>query len=313
MALIAICLALLFISPAYYRLKAKGYGPARFIVPTILVSGASLAFAYVALLPGLAVTLLVPVALLALTFLLPPKKGAPGMAYLHIELTCPECNQPVSFPRAMEGRAALCPKCGELIEVPAESETAAPPHVTETAGDGDFVMLRQFLDPMQAEIARQRLQDEGIEAFLPDTATGAAYPSLQWASGGVRLLVPAADAAMAEEALDRPVEETSLPKDFIPPPAPIEPPVRGSRLTYALMTGVVFYLIFPFILVRLWVWFIPVLLPGPVQRGVIEDSLSLVEAFQITSAIALAFLIVAFFLEGGRRSGQQESDQPEER
>jgi hypothetical protein len=296
MTLVAICLALLFVSPAYYRLKSKGYSPEWFIVPTILFSTAGYVISYYLIVPGLALALLSPAALLLLALALPRRVGAPGAAYLHIEFACPECSQAVTFDRTMEGRAALCPKCGELIDVPGEPAAALQPPAPTAADDGDFIVLRKFLDPMQAELALQRLADEGVEAFLPDRITGGTYPSLQWACGGVRLMVSAADRARAEEALGRPAEETRLPRNFVPPPAPPEPE-GDDHLVKILVFAMAFLMVFPFVLVHLWVLIVPLIFPAAIRHGVITGSISLLDAFQISAALSLISVIIAVLAE----------------
>jgi hypothetical protein len=303
----AICLSLFFISPAFYRLKSKGYSVARFIIPTVAVSLVGYEAGYAFHPGGLIVAFAAPAGLFVLAKFLPPKKGAPGEDYLRIVFACPECGQSVTFGRESEGRAELCPKCGELIAVPSNAGARAscgpirkPALEPGMAGD-DLVVLQKFLNPMQAEIARQRLETEGVPSFLPDRLTANAYPSLPWASGGVRLMVPAASLAQAQQVLNRPEEETRLPDDFIPPPAPPEPESDG-RLVKALLYSGVFLLVFPFLLVRLWVLFVPLLFPSAVQKGIISASLSRVQAFQISSVIALVFVVIAFFLESGRKT-----------
>lgn len=54
-----------------------------------------------------------------------------------------------------------------------------------------------YLDPLQAHIVRARLEAEGIAARLADAHLLQLHPLLAPAVGGVRVLVPAAQAAAA--------------------------------------------------------------------------------------------------------------------
>ena len=65
-----------------------------------------------------------------------------------------------------------------------------------------WVAADRFSDPISAELARARLEDAGIEARVFDAETGAlgAYAT---GIGGVRLMVRAADLALARETLAR--------------------------------------------------------------------------------------------------------------
>jgi hypothetical protein len=67
-------------------------------------------------------------------------------------------------------------------------------------GDG-LVTLRRYLQPVEAELDRARLESEGIAAFLQDSS----LMTLSTAdSPGVRLQVAASDEARAREVLDAP-------------------------------------------------------------------------------------------------------------
>jgi hypothetical protein len=69
----------------------------------------------------------------------------------------------------------------------------------------DIVVLRQYLNEMEARLAATILEANGVPAqVLADTA-GGAYPSMALVFP-VRLLVRAADATLAAAILDTPVE-----------------------------------------------------------------------------------------------------------
>ena len=69
----------------------------------------------------------------------------------------------------------------------------------------DIVVLRQYLNEMEARLAATILEANGVPAqVLADTA-GGAYPSMALVFP-VRLLVRAADATLAAAILDPPVD-----------------------------------------------------------------------------------------------------------
>jgi hypothetical protein len=152
-----IAIALLFLTPAYYHLKARGYRPAPFLWPAVLVSALFYAACillrnepYWILQEPLAMNaafLLPGVAVLALSWILPRRKGAPGLSYLRIEFTCPHCRRPVTFRREDEGRVELCPLCGEIVTVPVGASptqpSPRPPPVGEPA-EGPAEGARDF-------------------------------------------------------------------------------------------------------------------------------------------------------------------------
>jgi len=71
----------------------------------------------------------------------------------------------------------------------------------------EIVVLRKYVDELQARLAAAILEANGIPAqVLADTA-GGAYPSMALVFP-VRLLVRAEDAALAAEILDTPAEAT---------------------------------------------------------------------------------------------------------
>jgi len=83
------------------------------------------------------------------------------------------------------------------------------------ASEGPFVVAT-FTLPTQAEMARELLEQNGIDAALRDAGFLGVHPSLSNAVGGVKLVVPASDARRARELLSfaglasffpRPVED----------------------------------------------------------------------------------------------------------
>jgi hypothetical protein len=64
----------------------------------------------------------------------------------------------------------------------------------------EFVTVATFSDVPAAQLAKERLESEGIEAFVPDALGGGVMPFLAQ-SGGVRVQVKAEDAEKAKEIL----------------------------------------------------------------------------------------------------------------
>ncbi len=64
----------------------------------------------------------------------------------------------------------------------------------------ELVTVATFMDVPEAQLAKERLESEGIEAFVPDALGGGVMPFLAQSSG-VRVQVKAQDAARAREIL----------------------------------------------------------------------------------------------------------------
>jgi hypothetical protein len=65
----------------------------------------------------------------------------------------------------------------------------------------DLVTVVSLPDVPQAELARERLELEGIAAFVVDAQTAGVMPYLTNATGGVRVQVGALDLDRAREVL----------------------------------------------------------------------------------------------------------------
>jgi hypothetical protein len=64
----------------------------------------------------------------------------------------------------------------------------------------ELVTVATFSQVAEAELAKERLESEGITAFVPDALAGGVMPYLAQ-SGGVRVQVKAEDAERAKEVL----------------------------------------------------------------------------------------------------------------
>jgi Putative prokaryotic signal transducing protein len=65
----------------------------------------------------------------------------------------------------------------------------------------DLVTVAAFPDTAEAELAKERLELEGIEAFVIGAQTAGVMPFLTGPTGGVRLQVAPQDADRAREIL----------------------------------------------------------------------------------------------------------------
>jgi hypothetical protein len=65
----------------------------------------------------------------------------------------------------------------------------------------DLVTVAAFADVSQAELARERLELEGITAFVIDGQTAGIMPYLTSSTGGVRVQVRPTDMDRAREIL----------------------------------------------------------------------------------------------------------------
>ncbi len=117
MVWIAAALIVLFIQPAYRRLKAKGY-PAR-IAFKIIIFICTICLG-IGIVEPAAVYLAVffSLSFLLMSVIVRPREGAPGDAIFQITFACPACRESITFDFDREGFAELCPKCGEIVRVP---------------------------------------------------------------------------------------------------------------------------------------------------------------------------------------------------
>ena len=71
--------------------------------------------------------------------------------------------------------------------------------------DVEFVVVRTYLNGIEAEMAHSALEAAGITAIIQSDDCGGLRPSL-WMTG-IALLVPAEDVGRAAEVLDMPAAE----------------------------------------------------------------------------------------------------------
>jgi hypothetical protein len=67
----------------------------------------------------------------------------------------------------------------------------------------DIVCIATFTQSSEAEVALAFLEGEGIHAALDIPHAARLQPGIGWASGGIKLTVPATDAQRALELLAR--------------------------------------------------------------------------------------------------------------
>jgi hypothetical protein len=66
----------------------------------------------------------------------------------------------------------------------------------------DLVTIATFPDGPEADLARQRLEFEGIRAFVLDEQSDGVMPFMISSTGGIRLQVAPEDASRAREILE---------------------------------------------------------------------------------------------------------------
>jgi hypothetical protein len=183
----------------------------------------------------------------------PPPPGATSGARPRF---CPRCGQ--FSPGA--GDASSCLECGERLaeagfcpvcerDWPLSAGAACPKHDVELLENGpeispafpagevpDWVTVRGFHRPIEAEAARLRLEAEGIPTFLEGQRMGSSYP-YHVATGGIKLQVPRSLVQEARILLSQswgpPFEDEEWEDDWgdlpaAPEPAPTEEPDAPS-------------------------------------------------------------------------------------
>jgi hypothetical protein len=66
----------------------------------------------------------------------------------------------------------------------------------------ELITVASFTDVSEAELARERLELEGIRAFVVDAQTAGVMPFLTSSTGGVRVQVQPQDLERAREVLE---------------------------------------------------------------------------------------------------------------
>ena len=183
-----IAVAVIFLLPAYYLAKSKGYN-----VAIVLVASAILSMGVPLLIYGInypdgsipAIDITLPFLSLAIVWLIPERDGAPGKKYLKITFTCPECKEEITFPRSKEGKAELCPKCGEIITVPLDEFSPKPvfPKRDKPNISSGTVCYASFGDEMFAAQKQALFEDQGIESEIIDGIGGGSLPQLSGTQG----------------------------------------------------------------------------------------------------------------------------------
>lgn len=176
-----ILISILFLVPIYYTSISKGYNGKLLSliagVPSIIAMVVSSAYPHRFL---EIIHLAIPACMLGIVWVLRPKPGAPGKAYLKITFECPECGETLSFPRHRAGAGELCPECGDVIHVPDEDressqDTRIRTKPSKTQGE---VCFNSFGRPEPAYQWIAILQDKGVQARLASDSAGGALPHI---------------------------------------------------------------------------------------------------------------------------------------
>ena len=201
-----IAIAVLFLLPAYYLAKSKGYNVVAVLVASgVLSMGVPLALSLLTdsqPLPLLNIAF--PALALFIVWILPTKEGAPGRKYLKITFTCPECKQEVVFARRYEGKTELCPKCGEIVTVPLDelSPPEQPPDRGRPEATSGAVCYASFGDEMLAAQMQALFASHGIDSEIISGTGGGMLPQLSGTQGfKVAIAVNDWDKAIAIEKL----------------------------------------------------------------------------------------------------------------
>lgn len=191
-----IVVSVLCLVPSYYMAKSKGYdatwacviaGAIGFLAPFILH--------YITEQPRLPFADITP-ALIVLyaVWLLPAKKDAPGHKYLKITFSCPECRETITFPRSREGTAELCPKCGEIVNVPEDeySPKTIPRKQQKPRISEGSVFFNSYGNEMKAILMKNVLESNGVKTELVEGTGGGVLASLS-GSEGFRIFIDIQD------------------------------------------------------------------------------------------------------------------------
>lgn len=182
-----IAITVVFLVPAYYLAKSKGYNITLLLICSALLSAgvpAVLIFLELTVkIPWLEITF--PFLALGIVWLLPEREGAPGKKYLKITFDCPECKEEVTFPRSKEGTAELCPKCNEIITVPLDEFSPQPnlPQRIKPSIESGLVCYASFGDEMLALQMQALLEDHGIESEIIGGTGGGSLPQFSGTQG----------------------------------------------------------------------------------------------------------------------------------
>ena len=98
-----------------------------------------------------------------------------------------------------------CPFCGEKINPEAPQCQFCGKKLRELTLEEnaeDLITIARFNNPMEAHLAKTKLESEGIEAYIADEHMVSINPGLDIAFGGVKLQVKKSDFDKAVSALD---------------------------------------------------------------------------------------------------------------
>jgi hypothetical protein len=108
-----------------------------------------------------------------------------------------------------------------------------------------FTQVAVFTYPHELAVVRARLEDEGIQCLTRDEHTVSAHPFMSNAIGGIKLLVPDADALYARQLVEeagfgadqvgRPVEPDPLEQIAKRMRIPMLPPGMARKLALVLV------------------------------------------------------------------------------
>ena len=218
---IAIPIALFFVAPSFRRLRAKGYNPWHVAFPALVVFATSVIIGWFFHL-AFAVALLTPVIYLLAAVILPARPGFSGDPQQR------PCNQPSGSEPRLQARMG----------------------VAGVAGPSSLRWISGFPTPVDAELARIRLESEGVSSVVDGDVLAHVYPPIQSTGGGTTLLVEDKDLDSAMAALREPDKEEELSEDFASPKA-VEEEVENDGVALSIFLFFILMIVLPFLILAL--------------------------------------------------------------
>lgn len=298
-----LAVVLLFIEPASYRLRSKGWRASPFVWGTVFAMvTAYLVTPLVGLCGGL-VFFSLPVLLFLVSLAISTRSGSPGVAYLRMRHPCPHCGHVIRARRRDEGRPVLCESCSALVTLPGPG--AGPPvlaPVDVPKGDGGAVCLASYLHPQHAEFARELLESSGVGTILEGETLARCHPMMSFAGGGVRLVVAGQDAVHATEILQAAAYEGDglIAEAGARPFEEVEP--EGDGMALRLLVSLVLLVVVPVSLSAVVFYLGPMLVPDAFLRGVMSSEARVDLEMLLTLVILIASIGGALTAKAARRN-----------
>lgn len=219
---IAIPFALFVVEPSFRRLRARGYNPWHVMGPAAGLFLASVVMGWFfqwAFAPALAT----PVVYLLAVAILPARSSSGhGSPLPAARMPTGESN------RRFEARTG----------------------VAGVGGTSPLGWISGFLSPVDAEVARIRLESEGVPALVDGNVLAHVDPPVQWSGGGITLLVEEKNLDAAMAALRDPGPEEELSGD-LETPQPVEEKVENDGVALSIFLFFILMIVLPMVILAL--------------------------------------------------------------